>query len=285
MMNRITQSLSLLLSFRGKKPYFPGEKQVFLFTKRPILYRDFTPKNVRDAINELQLILQEKGFLKNVTGEFDLGTEEAVKEFQRKNHLYVDGIVGALTWACLFYPNLYNGVRDLSPGQQDTIKELQVILYKEEFLKKEPNGIFDRQTEKAVKQFQRVYGLKDDGVVGAATWAVLLGMRQRIHKHNAKSLFLLPLEILFLWNQLLIIASILLGIYHSPLPGNALQLNTATAFATAYGLTCVVPFLIDFLPPLKYYDRNALPLFRYAPYVLTGIFWKPIINFFGNLFN
>jgi Putative peptidoglycan binding domain len=283
MMNRITQSLSLLLSVRRKKPYFPGEKQVFLFTKRPILYCDFTPKNVRDAINELQLILQEKGFLKNVTGEFDLGTEEAVKEFQRKNHLYVDGIVGALTWACLFYPNLYSGVRDLLPGQQDAIKELQIILHKEEFLKKEPNGIFDRQTEKAVKRFQRVYGLKDDGVVGAATWAVLLGMRQRIHKHNAKSIFLLPLEILFLWNQLLIIASILLGIYHSPLPGNLPKLNTA--LATAYGLTCVVPFLIDFLPPLKYYDRHALPLFRYAPYVLTGIFWKPIINFFGNLFN
>jgi hypothetical protein len=79
------------------------------------------------------------------------------------------------------------------------------------------------------------------------------------------------------------ITSILLGIYHSPFPGDIPPFNTA--LLSAYSLTSVVRFLINVLPPLKYFDANAFPLFRYAPYVLTGFFWKPIINFLGILFN
>lgn len=36
------------------------------------------------------------------------------------------------------------------------------------------NGIFGAQTEQAVKQFQRVLGLQEDGIVGPKTWAFLM---------------------------------------------------------------------------------------------------------------
>ena len=275
-MKRAIRWGAIVLGLKKSKPYFPGEKQLYLFTKRPILHRDFTPKFLQDAIYELQAILQAKNFLSNPSGKFDLETEEAVKEFQRQNNLYVDGIVGPLTWACLCYPRLSLKASSLSAELQDAVNELQNILHKEGTLKKEPDGYFDKQTEKAVKCFQRIYGLKDDGIVGAATWAVLLGMRQKREKSFPGILYFLPLQSLFLWKQFLMIFCILLGIYHSPLPGSPPQFNTA--IATAYGLTCVVPFLLESLP-LKQSNQQSLLLFEYAPYVLTGIFWKPIINY------
>ena len=267
---------NIFLGWRKSKSLFLGAKPVYLFTKRPILHQDFTSKFLQDAIHELQAILQDKNLLSNPSSKFDSETVEAVKEFQRQNNLYIDGIVGPLTWACLCYPKLSISTRNQEPKLQDAVKELQNILSKEGTFKKEPNGYFDKQTERAVKCFQRIYGLKDDGIVGAATWAVLLGMRQKREKSFFSILYLQPLQSLFLWKQFLMIFCILLGIYYSPLPGSTPHFNTA--IATAYGLTCVVPFLLESLP-LNQSNQQRLVLFEYAPYVLTGILWKPILDF------
>jgi Putative peptidoglycan binding domain len=195
----------------------------------------------------------------------------------------VDGIVGPLSWACLFYPRLDRNQKNMSSKLHDAVKELQTILNEEGFVKKEPDGYFSRETERGVKRFQRTYGLKDDGVVGAATWAVLMGMRQKIdNKSFLQLVYFLSPQSWFIWKQFLMISCILLGIYYSPIPGDEPELNTA--LATAYGLTCIVPFLLECLP-LKSSKQTSLPLLQYAPYVLTGIFWKPIINFVGTLFN
>ncbi|ARV57319.1 peptidoglycan-binding protein [Nostocales cyanobacterium HT-58-2] len=281
-MNKSTRFLNLLLGITQPKRYFPEEKQVCLFHKRPILYRGFTPKSVEEFIYELQERLQAQAFLANITGKFDLETEEAVKKFQKTNNLQVDGVVGPLSWACLFYPKLFYNRKTISPELQDSVTEVQNILYQEGFSKKKPDGYFDRETERAVRRFQRIYGLKDDGVVGAATWAVLLGMRQKIDKSFPRLVYFLPVQSLFWCEQFFMISFILLGIYHSPLPGSAPQLNIA--LVTAYGLTCIVPYLLNYLP-IKLSQQPNFPLLQYAPYVLTGIFWKPIINFFGTLFN
>jgi len=281
-MSKLLDSLSILLRFKQPRLYFPEEKQVCVFNKRPIIYRGFTPKSVEDAIQELQERLYVKGFLTKISGKFDLETEEAVKEFQKENNLRVDGIVGPLSWACLFYPKLYRSQRNPASELQDMIKELQNILSEEGFSKKKPDGCFDRETERAVKRFQKIYGLKNDGIVGAATWAVLLGMRQKIDQSFPRLIYFLSPQSWFLWDQFLMISCILLGIYYSPLPGSTPIFNTA--LATAYGLTCIVPFLLKCLP-IKQSKQPSLPLLQYAPYVLTGIFWKPIINFLGTLFN
>lgn len=274
-MTRLFGSLASLFGLEKHKVSLPSKTQFYLFTKRPILHRDFTPNSVEDAINELQTILHSQGFLANISGKFDLETEEAVKEFQRKNNLYVDGIVGALTWACLCYPVIYRGVKIVTPKLQDAVEKLQGILHKEGFLKKEPDGFFDKQTERAVKRFQKSYGLKDDGLVGAATWAVLLGMRQKKDTRAPKIFSFLSIQSLIVWKQFLMIFFIMVGIYCSPITDNRPQLSTA--LATAYGLTYVVPSLLDCIP-FKQPRQQSLPLFEYAPYVLTGIFWTPILS-------
>ncbi|MGA7937206.1 MAG: peptidoglycan-binding protein [Kovacikia sp.] len=246
-----------------------------MFNKRPTLHQDFTPNSVQNAIEELQTVLHEKGLLSNLSGRFDTETEAAVKVFQEQNHLLVDGIVGPLTWACLYYPKLSRTCKKASAVPQDKIRELQSLLAQEGFFNQEPGGQFDHATERAVKRFQKTYGLRADGVVGAYTWAVLLGMRQKPEILSfLTAIYLLPPHSFFLGEQLLMICLILLGIYHSPLPGSPPELNAA--LTTAYGLTYVVPLVLErfSLNPRK----SNLFLLQYAPYVLTGIFWKAILS-------
>ncbi|MFN6496475.1 MAG: peptidoglycan-binding domain-containing protein [Nostoc sp. DedQUE01] len=283
MTNKALSFLTFLFGLKQSRRYFPEEKQVCVFNKRPILYRGFSPNSTQESINELQEQLKAQSFLSNISGKFDLETEEAVINFQKANNLQVDGVVGPLTWACLFYPRLHPNQKSMSPKFQDAVIELQTILKEEGFLKKEPDGYFSRETEKAVKRFQRTYGLKSDGIVGAATWAVLLGMRQKIdNKSFLQLVYFLPPQSWFLLEQFLMISFIMLGIYSSPIGKDAPEWHIA--LPTAYALTCIVPFLLECLP-LKPSKQISLPLLRYAPYVLTGIFWKPIINFMGGLFN
>lgn len=274
-MYKAIRALNYRLRLKNQSSPFSDGHQVCLFTKRPILHRDFTQSSLQEAMNELQRMLCERNLLANCSGRFDAETEEAVKEFQKQNNLSVDGIVGPLTWACLYYPRLSRSYKESCPDLEKAVKTMQSILQEEKFLNKEPDGNFDRQTEKAVRRFQQVYGLKSDGIVGAATWAVLLGMRQRTGRGFPSALYLATDQSWVLGEQLLIVSCILLGIYHSPLPGTPPIFTTA--LATAYGLTYVVPFLLEKLP-IKQHSRVSQTLLQYAPYVLTGIFWKPILN-------
>ena len=67
-----------------------------------------------------------------------------------------------------------DGFNHTSPNLRDEVKELQTELNQEGFSLK-VDGLFGRDTENAVKRFQREHGLDDDGIVGSLTWAVLLG--------------------------------------------------------------------------------------------------------------
>lgn len=52
-------------------------------------------------VKTLQLLLEQKGFKLITDGIFGQGTEDAVEDFQEKNHLTIDGIVGKGTWSVL----------------------------------------------------------------------------------------------------------------------------------------------------------------------------------------
>jgi len=54
-----------------------------------------------ERVKELQQLLKDLGYLDKVTGYFGTETEAAVKKFQEKNGLTVDGIVGSSTMAKL----------------------------------------------------------------------------------------------------------------------------------------------------------------------------------------
>jgi peptidoglycan hydrolase-like protein with peptidoglycan-binding domain len=286
--------------FPGWQPRSKRNQGEFcLFTQHPILYKDVTSKPLQDSIDKLQGILQAEGFLANASGKFDDNTVTAVRAFQTKKDLHIDGVVGPLTWACLLYPTLSRRDRNPSETVKQRITELQELLEKETLLKKKPDGCFDKETERAVKLFQRTYGLRADGIVGAWTWTILYGVRQKIHQ-APQGIRYLPLnEHLLPWeqvlmivcilagifydrNQILMLFCVLAGVYYSPLGKQ--QSSFPVAFTTAYALTCLSPLLFNLLH-LDVKALSNLAILQYAPYALTGIFWSPILDFLKNRIN
>lgn len=55
-----------------------------------------------DSVKELQTALNNKGYNLETDGSFGPATRAAVRDYQSKNNLQVDGIVGEQTWASLF---------------------------------------------------------------------------------------------------------------------------------------------------------------------------------------
>lgn len=263
------------------RPPISFNEQVCLFTKKPVLHRQFTPKDLQKSIQELQSILQSKGLLTTLSGEFDEETETAVKEFQKQNDLCVDGIVAPITWAALHYPKLRrsNGA-EVTPEIQQAIKTLQSALNEERFyVGNDLFGTFGCGTEKAVKRFQRTYGLRADGIVGPLTWAVLLGMREQPQESYPIAVFLSRTDLLRWSQQILIVVSTWVGIVCSSylMPSGLRHLPLPVALGTAIALTCVMPLMLDRLS-LKQPGEHTLPLLQYAPYVLVGILASPIFH-------
>lgn len=75
-----------------------SEEEIPVSTKRPILRKGSEGENVRELQERLIALGYDCG-TKGADGKFGAKTEEAVKEFQRKHGLKVDGIVGENTWA------------------------------------------------------------------------------------------------------------------------------------------------------------------------------------------
>ncbi|MFL6501071.1 MAG: peptidoglycan-binding protein [Candidatus Udaeobacter sp.] len=107
----------------------------------------------------------------NITGTFDLTTEQAVKDFQQGAGLTVDGIVGAITWQALpADPNTPLLARGASGSG---VTALQTGLKKYSTPATDPgavDGDFGPQTEAAVKAYQQERGVQADGIVGDQTW-------------------------------------------------------------------------------------------------------------------
>lgn len=105
--------------------------------------------------------LQEKLGVK-ADGIFGSGTMKAVMDFQKANHLAVDGIAGPDTFNAMGLQELVL-LRVGSRGA--AVKQLQ------EALSIGADGIFGKGTEKAVMEFQKKNGLDADGMAGPATLA------------------------------------------------------------------------------------------------------------------
>ncbi len=131
-----------------------------------------------------------------VDGIFNESTEAAVRVFQRQFNLTVDGIVGKATWYKLSYiyaavrklaeltsigriEDLYSGQYPGTPLQEgDRGVEVQLLQYYLSaiavFYPQIPNvsidGRFGPELFKAVLNFQRSFGLIEDGIVGRETW-------------------------------------------------------------------------------------------------------------------
>ncbi|MBQ9120509.1 MAG: peptidoglycan-binding protein [Lachnospiraceae bacterium] len=118
--------------------------------------------------------LKELGYLTTKPdGEYGNDTVAAVKLFQSRNDLVVDGFLGPSTMMVLYQSNAVpNGLIIGDSG--DTVKRVQELLAKYGYMSSSSNtGYFGEVTEAAVKAFQKNNGLSVDGNVGQKTMAKL----------------------------------------------------------------------------------------------------------------
>ena len=110
-------------------------------------------------------------------GRFGLSTENAVKEFQLKNKMNVDGKVGANTWNVLYTRYTakhglnvpYPGIVLRSGASGGTVRLVQQKL-NTEGERLTTDGKFGASTVAAVKRYQTRHNLTSDGSVGKDTW-------------------------------------------------------------------------------------------------------------------
>lgn len=98
----------IVLALGSLLPRGPGEAEA---AARPTLRRGASG----DAVREVQQRLRDWGYYEGaVDGKFGSQTEQAVRFFQSRNGLTVDGVVGPQTWAALGY----SGGQTASAGPQ-----------------------------------------------------------------------------------------------------------------------------------------------------------------------
>jgi N-acetylmuramoyl-L-alanine amidase len=116
---------------------------------------------------------------------FDEACDRAVREFQQRRGLVVDGIVGTETYRALDEARWQLGDRVLShrvsnPMVGDDVGELQHRLQELGFDAGRADGIFGPRTEFAVREFQRNVGLAADGTCGPHTLKSLARLRRTV---------------------------------------------------------------------------------------------------------
>ena len=130
------------------------------------------------AVRSIRALLQTSGDLAPSTPStsdvYDEQVADAVRAFQQRRGLMVDGVLGPQTNIALDGARWKLGDRILShiPGhmlQGDDVAELQERLLSLGFTPDRVDGVFGTNTEHAVRRFQGGVGLAVDGSVGPAT--------------------------------------------------------------------------------------------------------------------
>lgn len=129
-----------------------------------------------DVVLACQERLKTLGYLTTKPdGQYGNDTVAAVKQFQSRNDLVVDGFLGPTTMQVLNSSDaVANGMMIGESG--DTVKRVQELLARYGYMSSSNcTGYFGEVTEEAVKAFQKKNGLTADGNVGMKTMAKLTG--------------------------------------------------------------------------------------------------------------
>lgn len=130
-------------------------------------------------VRKLQNMLTTAGhMLSPIDDIFGSKTDRAVREFQQKKGIKVDGIVGSGTWTYLEKAINENKIRIktkiLRKNSQDPlVKTLQERLTVYGYPIMPHTDFFGAKTDNAVRSFQLKNKLISDGIVGDATWLAL----------------------------------------------------------------------------------------------------------------
>ncbi len=116
---------------------------------------------------------------------FDDDLDHAVRAFQQRRGLLVDGIVGPATYRALREASYRLGARTLAhqfgaPMYGDDVATLQARLQDLGFYHALVDGYFGLQTHNALMSYQREYGLAPDGICGPETLRSLYFLGSRV---------------------------------------------------------------------------------------------------------
>ncbi len=138
------------------------------------------------AVADVQATLVGLGLLEQSPGEpvFDQATDRALRHFQQRRGLSVDGIVGTETYRALAAARWSLGDRILSlatlPYAGDDVAALQERLLELGFDAGRADGVFGERTTRALRSLQREYGLVADGTCGPATLRALKQLGRKV---------------------------------------------------------------------------------------------------------
>ena len=126
-----------------------------------------------EDIASMQERLRDLGYLEApATGYFGTDTQAAIRLFQEKNGLSVDGNAGEATTEKLYSEDVKANFVGYG-AEGDAILEMQKKLQKLGYLTTEPDGKYGSDTVNAVKRFQTRNGLIADGYYGYDTRQLL----------------------------------------------------------------------------------------------------------------
>jgi N-acetylmuramoyl-L-alanine amidase len=133
-------------------------------------------------VSDVQARLRRLGLeIDDDIGYFGSATERAVRTFQQRRRILVDGVVGPHTWQELVEAGWRLGDRPLylaiPPMRGDDVSALQGRLNALGFDAGRADGIFGRNTDQGVRAFQREYDIPEDGIFGPRSLAGLIGLR------------------------------------------------------------------------------------------------------------
>ena len=153
------------------------------------------------GISGPRVVAVHKAFEMSPARTYSSATQGAVERFQRRHGLTADGVVGAETW------KLIKGIRERQrrrsgksrdaaersrprrPSNGGTaavpggvlklgVRGPRVAAVHKAF-RMRAGRVFSSATQGAVKRFQRRHGMTADGIVGAETWKLIKGIRER----------------------------------------------------------------------------------------------------------
>ena len=134
-----------------------------------VVWHSYKQGDTDNNVVALQYLLRQQGYTNLVAdGTFGTETQAKVKNFQNKNGIEEEGVVGQETWEALI-------VKVSQGNNGDAVKAVQFLLAKKYGYSLEVDGIFGPLTVEAVKSFQSKQGLTADGIVGPLTWQKLIG--------------------------------------------------------------------------------------------------------------
>jgi N-acetylmuramoyl-L-alanine amidase len=120
-----------------------------------------------------------------VADVFDDDLDHAVRAFQQRRGLLVDGIVGEATYRALKEASYRLGARTLvhqfgAPMYGDDVATLQSKLQELGFYTALVDGYFGLQTHNSLMSYQREYGMAADGICGPETLRSLYFLGSRV---------------------------------------------------------------------------------------------------------